>query len=130
MELEDFSPPWTARERVVLDKMEKHLEKGESIEVSELEHFLLGPEETDVSITSFAENARDEGGCSTFVLLDTPRGRGAGRGVEVADAAGFAKAAREVTRGEAASATRKRATRRARRQRYFEHEILITHNCS
>ena len=115
MELEDFNPPWTARERVVLEKMEKYFEKSESIkvEVSELEHFLLVPEDTDVSITSFAENARDEEGCSKFVLRGTPRGKGAGRGVDVADAARFAEAAREVRRREAASATRRRATRPA-----------------
>ena len=115
MEVDDYNPPWTARERVVLDEMEKHLEQGESIkvEVSELEHFLLGPEDTDVSITSFAENARDNSGCSKFVLLDTPRGKGAGRGVVVADATRFAEAAREVRRREAASATRRRATRPA-----------------
>ena len=41
------------------------------------------------------------------MLLDTPRGKGAGQGVEVADAARFAEAAREGRRCEAASATRK-----------------------
>ena len=75
--------------------------------------FLLGPEDADISITSFAESAGDEGGYSQFVLLDTPRGKGAGRGVEVADAARFAEAAREVSRREQASATRRRATGRA-----------------
>ena len=92
-------------------KMEKYFEKSESIkvEVSELEHFLLVPEDTDVSITS----PKTPGGRSKFVLRDTPRGKGAGRGVEVADAARFAEAAREVRRREAASATRRRATRPA-----------------
>ena len=74
------SLPWTARERVDLDKMEKYVETTESIqvEVSELEHFLLGPEDADVSIRSLAENARDEGGYSKFVLLSIPRGKGGG----------------------------------------------------
>ena len=57
----------------------------------------------------FAENARDEGGYSKFVLLDTPRGKGTGRGVEVADAARFADAPSEVRRPEEASATRRMA---------------------
>ena len=77
------------------------------MEVSELEHFLL------VRITSFAENVRDEGGDSKFVLLDAPRGNGAGRGVEVAGAARVAEAVKEVRRREAAPATRRRATRPA-----------------
>ena len=42
--------------------MERYLEKTEQtqVEVSEMEHLLLGPGHEDVSITSFAENARDE----------------------------------------------------------------------
>ena len=55
---------------------------------------------------SFAEKARDEGGFMVSSCCSTPRGKGTGRGVEVADAACFAKAAREVRRLEAASATR------------------------
>ena len=55
---------------------------------------MLGPEDADISITSFADNARDEGGNGKFVL-DTRRGKGAGRGVEVADAARCAEAARK-----------------------------------
>ena len=100
MEVEDYDPPWTARERVALDNTEKYVEKGESIQVDvgELEHFLLGPEDADISITSFAENARDEGGYGRFVLLDTLRGKGAGRGVDV-------EAGRDVRRREAVSAT-------------------------
>ena len=64
MEVENVNPPWTARERLLIAKMEKYLEESEQIqvEISELEHFLLGPEEADVSITSFAENGRDGGG--------------------------------------------------------------------
>ena len=42
------------------------------------------------------ENARDEGSHNKFVLLNTPRGKGAGQGVDVADVARFAEAAREV----------------------------------
>ena len=90
--------PWTARERVDLDKMEKYVETTESIqvEVSELEHFLLLPDDADISIRSLAENARDEGGYSKFVLLNIPRGKeGGGRGLEVADAARLAEAAGE-----------------------------------
>ena len=45
------------------------------------------------------------------MLLDTPRGKGAGRGVEAADAARFAEAARG--RYEAASAHRRRVSRPA-----------------
>ena len=59
---------------------------------------------------SFSENARDEGGCSKFVLLETPRGK-AGQGAGVADASPIAEAGREVRRREAASATRRSATR-------------------
>ena len=60
--------------------MKSYLAKNECIkvEVSELEHFLLGPEDAVISM-SFAEIARDEGGFSKFVLHDTPRGKGAGR---------------------------------------------------
>ena len=78
MDADGVNSPWTAREGVLIAKVEQYLEKSESIqvEISELEHFLLGPEDADISITSFAENARDEGGQSKFVLLDTPRGKG------------------------------------------------------
>ena len=69
-----------------------------AFEVSELEHLLLGPEDADISITSFAENA--------FLVLDTPRGKGASRGEAVADAAHFDEAARGVRRLEASVATR------------------------
>ena len=66
--MEDYDPPWTAPEKVALD----NLTKSESIkvDVSELEHFLLEPEDSDISITSFAENVRDEGAsscCSTHL---------------------------------------------------------------
>ena len=59
MEVEDDNPPWTVRERVVLDKMERCLEKTKSIkvEVSELEHFLLGQEDADITMMCW-----DEGG--------------------------------------------------------------------
>ena len=62
---------------VVLDTMEKYIERSEStqVDVSELEHFVDGPEDAGISVMSFAENAMDEGGCSRFVLSDTPRGR-------------------------------------------------------
>ena len=45
-------------------QMQKHVEKSENIqvEVSELEFLLLGSGDEDISITSLAENARDEGG--------------------------------------------------------------------
>ena len=57
--------------------------------IRELEFFLLGPGDEDISITSFADNARDEGGYSRFVLLDTRRGK------EVAHAARFAEQAKK-----------------------------------
>ena len=68
MEVEDHSP-CTVRERVVLDKVGKYLDTTGSIqvEVSELEHFLLGPEDADISIRLLAENARAEGGYGKFV---------------------------------------------------------------
>ena len=74
--LEDYSSLWTARERAVLHHMEKNLETSESIqvEVSELDHFQLGPEDADTSIRSLAENARDGAGYSKFVLLNILRG--------------------------------------------------------
>ena len=102
VEVEDYDPPWTAPERVALDNTAKSA--SIKVDVSELEHFLLEQEDSDISITSFAENGRDEGGFCKFVFLDTPRGKGAGRGVEV-------EAAMEVRRREAASATRRTATR-------------------
>ena len=83
MEVEDVDPPWTARERVFIDKMEQYLEKRESIqvEVTELKQ-LLRPEDADVCIETFVESARDEGGCKKALLDD----EGKGRGTEVADA--------------------------------------------
>ena len=55
--------------------MERYLEQSDSVkvEVIELEHFLLGPENAEFGIIFFAENARDEGNYSKFVLLDTSR---------------------------------------------------------
>ena len=66
-----MDPPWTARERVLIDKMEQYLKKRESIqvEVTELKH-LLGPEDADVSIEAFVQSARDEGGRKKIALLD------------------------------------------------------------
>ena len=57
MEVENVNPPRTARERMLIAEMEQYLEKGESIqvEIGELEHFLLGPEDPGISIRSFAE---------------------------------------------------------------------------
>ena len=65
MEVKDEDPPWTERERVFIDKMEQNLKKIESIlmEVSELEHYLLGPEDADICTESLAERARNECGC-------------------------------------------------------------------
>ena len=47
MEVENVNPPCAARERLLIAQMEKYLEKSEQIqvEIRELEHFLLGPEE-------------------------------------------------------------------------------------
>ena len=59
MEVPCASPPWTGPERVVIAKMEI---LGEMCEIqkegSELEHFLHGPEDANISIMSFAEIAR------------------------------------------------------------------------
>ena len=106
-------PPRTARERVLIAKMEQYLEKRDSIhvEISELEHFFPGPEDSDISIRLFGANAREEGGYGKFVLLDAPRGKGAGRAVEVADAARCAEVAEKGRRREGPSAARRRATR-------------------
>ena len=116
MQVVEYNPPWTARERVSEGEMERYLEKKSDsikVEVIELEHFLLGPENAEFGTTFFfAENARD-GGYSKFDLLDTPRGKGTGRGVEVADAARYAEAASEVRRLEEASAARTMARPRA-----------------
>ena len=60
--VEDTNPPWTARERAVITQM-RCVEKSEQIQVdiSEMEHLLLGAEDADIGTTSLAENARDEG---------------------------------------------------------------------
>ena len=88
MEVEYTNPPWTARERLLIDKMEQYLEESGSIqvEVTELEHDLLGPEDADICIKSYAEGARDESGARKLVLLDAEEG---GLGAEVADAVRF-----------------------------------------
>ena len=59
--------------------MEGYLQKSEKLQVviSELDTFLIGL----VGIVSLAENARDGGGYSRFVVLDARRGN------EVADSA-------------------------------------------
>ena len=46
---------------MVLDTLEKYIERSEStqVDVRELEHFLLGPQDAGISVISFAENARD-----------------------------------------------------------------------
>ena len=107
MDLEDYNPSGTARERVSEGKMERYLEQSDTIkvEVIELEHFLLGPECADVSI-NLPQKTRGMKEAMVSSCCSTPRGKGTRRGVEVADAARFAKAAREVRRPEAASATR------------------------
>ena len=75
-----LTPRCTARERAVIAKMERYLEKSEKtqVEVSELEHFLFAPRHEDISTTSFPEKRADEGGYSRYVLLETPRGKGGG----------------------------------------------------
>ena len=56
-----------------VDKIEQSLEESESIqvEITELEHYLLGPEDVDICIKSFAESAREERGGRKVALLDT-----------------------------------------------------------
>ena len=65
--------------------MVRYLEKGEQIQVdiSELEHFLLGTEDADISIRSLANNAQNKRNHSRFMLLDMSRGNGGGRGAQV-----------------------------------------------
>ena len=60
MEVADANPPWNARERTVITKMERYLENSEKIQVgiSELEHLLLDPEEEACSMFS-SEYAQD-----------------------------------------------------------------------
>ena len=44
MEVEDANPPWNARERAFIAKMERYFENSERIQgISEMEHFLLSP---------------------------------------------------------------------------------------
>ena len=76
---EDANPPWNARERTLIKNMEGYLQKSEKVQVviCELDTFLIGL----VSIVSLAENARDGGGYSRFVVLDARGGN------EVADSA-------------------------------------------
>ena len=68
---EDANPPWNARERTLTKNMEGYLQISEKLQVgiSELEYFLIGL----VGVVSLAENARDGGGFSRFVVLDTRR---------------------------------------------------------
>ena len=72
---------------------ERCLEQCEiiKVEVSELGISCLDQKMQLSASRLYAANARNEGGCSKFVLLDAPRGNGAGRGPEVADAARFAE---------------------------------------
>ena len=90
-EVEDANNPRNARERALIEKMESYLLESEELQVGirELEFFFLGPGDEDISTTSVADNARDEGGYSRFVLFDTRRGQ------EVADAARFAEQAKK-----------------------------------
>ena len=83
VEVEDANPPWNVCERTLIINMESYLQNSEELHVGigELEFFLLGPGDEDISITFLAENALDEGGYSCFVLLDMRWGK------EVADAA-------------------------------------------
>ena len=71
MEVEDANPPWHARERMLIVKMESYLQTSEELQVgvSELDICLLDPGDEDISVTSLTEDARD-GGYSRFMLLD------------------------------------------------------------
>ena len=62
-EVIDANLRWTARERLFVDKMEQDLEKSESIqvEVTDLQHYFLGPEDAGICVEAFAESVRDEG---------------------------------------------------------------------
>ena len=69
MEEEDYSPPCTAHERMVLDK---NGEKSKQVKVSmprSASWSSFWAEDEAISIRSLAENARKEEGKSKFVLL-------------------------------------------------------------
>ena len=92
MEVEEANPPWNARERTLIIKMQSYVQKSEEdlqIKSTELE-FWLGPGDGEISIVSLTENARGEGGYSRVVVLDTRRDK------EVADAARFCEEARKA----------------------------------
>ena len=65
---------WNARERVLIKSLENCLTKSEHIQVGDLEHFSLSPEDGAISILSFAEISCDEGGRQKFAVLKTKRG--------------------------------------------------------
>ena len=127
MKKENASPPRIARERTVITQMVRFLEKSEQIqlEVRELERFLLGTEDAHISVRLLSENARDQGGPSRFVLLDTPRGKGGGRGAEVADAVRENQWSRSSMDG----AAKIEATSAGRERRQVSREHAWSGNC-
>ena len=68
---------WSARERSLIETMERYLKKCEQFHVgtNELGHFLLSPGDDAISILSSAGNACDEGGRKMFAVLGTKRGK-------------------------------------------------------
>ena len=58
--------------------------------ISELECFLLGPGDEEISVVSLAENARDVGGYSRFVVPDTRRHNEVAHAVRVCEESSMA----------------------------------------
>ena len=67
---------------------------------------------------------RDEGGYSRYVLLETPRGKGGGRGAEVADAASFAEAVENER-----NPRRKDMEEEVSRRQYTMEELELAREC-
>ena len=68
---------WTARDRVVVVRMEQYLDRSESlkVEVEELE-LLLGPEDSEVDLMYILMNARRKKGRRIFEIFSS-KGRSA-----------------------------------------------------
>ena len=91
MEVEDTNPPRNARERTLIVKWRVTCQKVKNSRWDSANWDIsCSVLDEDHSATSLAENARDEGGYSRFVLLDTRRGK------EVADAACFCEEPRKT----------------------------------
>ena len=69
---------WTPRERVVIARMENIWRdcQEKQMEVKELEHAAPWHGDDEVNINILADYARDGGGCSKLVLIDSHLGLG------------------------------------------------------